>query len=96
MSSRSIISARQRTNSYKPNGAIASHVNNETQLIDSRETVIKIDSPDEEYWVGSSKFVGRYYHVAVNEQGYICSATDERVAAMCISKVQAYQASLVA
>lgn len=92
MSSRGQIAARQRDITYRPSNTIAPHVLAETQRIDSSESVLEICSLPgcREFWT-SSKFVGRYYRVVLNEQGqWFCSATDERVARMCKAQVQAY------
>jgi hypothetical protein len=86
MSSRGMISARQRTNSYRPSGAIAQHVLDTTVEIDSDERVLEINGS---YWV-ASKFAHRYYRVIVEGEQWFCSSHDERVAAACKASVQAY------
>ena len=86
-SSRQTISSKQRNANYHPSGAIAQHVLNETQEIDSEEKVVEINGS---YWV-ASKFAHRYYRVVVDEnEKWFCSASDDRVAKACKAVVQAY------
>jgi hypothetical protein len=87
MSSRGMISARQRNNSYTPSGNVAPHMINETQPINSTEKVLLIGSS---IWV-ASKFQGRYYRVVVDDaRQWFCSASDERVARKCKAAAQEF------
>ncbi len=86
MSSRGMISARQRNSAYRPSGAIASHVLAQTVEIDSSESVLEINGS---FWT-ASKFAHRYYRVVVQGEQWFCSASDPRVAAACKASVQAY------
>ncbi len=86
MSSRSSISQMQRNDRYRPSGAIAAHILNETQEIDSSEPVLEINGS---FWT-ASKFAKRYYRVVVQGEQWFCSASDPRVAVACKASVQAY------
>lgn len=88
MSSRGMISARQRTSSYRPSNTPAAHVGQETCYIDSTSSVIhSVDG----YYVQSAKFAQRYYRVAQDEQGqWGTSSTNEKVAYGLIKQVLEY------
>src|SRR5690348_2818479 len=78
------ISAKQRNCNYRPSGAIAQHVLQETQEIDSEQKVVELNGS---FWV-ASKFAHRYYRVVVLDGVWNCSASDERVARMCKAAVE--------
>jgi hypothetical protein len=88
MSSRGMISARQRVNSYRPSNAIAHHILETTVEIDSTEQVLEFGNGFG--YAVASKFSKRYYRVTVEGEQWACSASDPRVAAACKASVQAF------
>lgn len=96
MTSRGMISARQRTNSYRPDGAIAPHVLASTMEIAGATFEVKGATAAQPMQVGRlsieagthfyfirSRF-GRYYLITDDGQ---CSSPDERTCGMCAAKL---------
>jgi hypothetical protein len=108
MSSRGMIAARQRTNAYRPSGAIAQHVIDTTIYDETiNQPVIRCRAQNAfvigravvlngaSFYLVASKFAHRYYVVAINKGVWTCSSKDERVASMSIDKASAYRLSLI-
>jgi hypothetical protein len=107
MSSRGMISARQRDNSYCPDGRIAQSVLDATivdetitqsvQRCIAQQPFIKgCAVVTRHFYLVASKFTFRYYVVVVHQGKWGCSSKDERVAAQCIARAQAYRQELLA